>query len=406
VNRLNKSCLKLNKNRKIWENRNIVFKQKTMKLKPKTTIEDHFSPLKDPRMERTKRHKLIDIVIITICAVISGADDWVSIALYGCAKYEWFQQFLELPNGIPSHDTFARVFARIDPKQFQECFINWIKSVDKKIPEEVIAVDGKTLRSSYDNGGEKGAIHMVSAWATEKKLVLGQRKVDDKSNEITAIPELLKILELEGYIVTMDAMGCQREIVKLITNKSADYVIALKQNQGNLYEEVVEIFKQVIRERNVGYKYDTFEIETAEHGRKERRSYMVLNNISDQITVANKWTNLNSIVMIEYLREEDGKTKIETRYYISSLTKNGEEFAKIIRSHWQVENSLHWVLDVQFNEDKCRIRKDHSAENLAVVRHIALNLLKQDKSVKVGIKNKRFLAGIDENYLMNVLARI
>ena len=377
-----------------------------MILKPKTTIEEHFGELEDPRIDRTKRHKLIDIIVITICAVISGADDWVSIAMYGCAKYEWLKEFLELPNGIPSHDTFARVFARINPEQFQRCFINWIKSVDKKIPGEVIAVDGKTLRGSYDKTGDQGPIHMVSAWATEKKLVLGQRKVDDKSNEITAIPELLKALELAGCIVTIDAMGCQREIVRLITNKSADYVITLKQNQGILFQEAQEIFKQAIRDDFKGYTHDTYELITNEHGRREIRNYLVLNNISEKISVANKWENLNSIVLVEYIREEHGKTTVETRYFISSLSKDAQQFAQIIRSHWQIENSLHWVLDVQFNEDHSRVRKDHSAENLAVVRHIAFNLLKQDKSVKVGIKNKRLLAGLDQEYLTKVLARI
>ncbi|MBH8574079.1 ISAs1 family transposase, partial [Nostocaceae cyanobacterium CENA369] len=229
-----------------------------MKLKPKITITDHFAQMEDPRVERTKRHKLIDILSIAICAVICGADSWVAIELYGCTKYEWLKTFLELPNGIPSHDTFARVFAQVNPQQFQECFLNWMKSVQKITDGEVVAIDGKTLCGSHDKNSEKNAIQMVSAWATTNKLVLGQVKVDEKSNEITAIPELLKVLELTGCIVTIDAIGCQKEIVKLITQQNADYVITVKKNQGNLYESVEQLFKLGISTGFQEFKHSTY----------------------------------------------------------------------------------------------------------------------------------------------------
>ncbi|MEH1821959.1 MAG: ISAs1 family transposase, partial [Nostoc sp.] len=217
-----------------------------MKLKPKITIADHFLGIEDPRIDRTRRHNLMEIITIAVCAVICGADGWVAIETYGCAKYEWLKTFLDLPNGIPSHDTFARVFAQINPQQFQSCFLDWMKSVQKITSGEVVAIDGKTLRSSYDESSDQSAIVMVSAWATTNRLVLGQVKVDEKSNEITAIPELLKVLELSGCIVTIDAIGCQKEIVKLITQKDADYVITLKKNQGNLYDEVEKLFQSGI----------------------------------------------------------------------------------------------------------------------------------------------------------------
>lgn len=244
-----------------------------MKLKPKITIADHFSEMDDPRIERTKQHKLIDIITIAICAVICGADTWVDIETYGSSKIEWLKQFLELPNGIPSHDTFSRVFSRLKPEQFQQCFLNWIKSISNSIQGEVVAIDGKTLRHSYDSGNDQKAIHMVSAWATDQRLVLGQVKVDKKSNEITAIPELIKVLELSGCIVTIDAMGCQREIVKLIAEQSGDYVITLKKNQGSLYERVEELFKQAIKRNFSGFEHSGYQTKESSHGRDEIRNY-------------------------------------------------------------------------------------------------------------------------------------
>ncbi len=375
-----------------------------MKLKPKTTISDHFSNIDDPRVERTKQHKLIDIITIAICAVICGADTWVGIETYGQAKYEWLKKFLELPNGIPSHDTFSRVFARLNPQQFQEGFLNWVKSISKITQGEVIAIDGKTLRHSYDTGADKGAIHMVSAWATENRLVLGQVKVDEKSNEITAIPELLKVLEISGCIVTIDAMGCQKEIVKLIAEQEGDYIITLKKNQGNLYKNVEQLFKEAIRTGFKGFQHSNYKTQGSAHGREEIRHYLMLSNIQSRIDPQQKWAKFNSVGMVEYVRTIDGKTTVETRYYISSLPNNAQILADSVRNHWGVENSLHWVLDVTFGEDDCRIRKDNAPQNFAVLRHIAINFLGREKSSKLGVKNKQFRAAMDNDYLTKVLS--
>ena len=374
-----------------------------MKLPPKITILDHFKDLEDKRVERTKRHKLIDIVTIAICAVICGADSWVLMETYGKKKEEWLKQFLELPNGIPSHDTFARVFARIDPQQLQNSFLSWIKSINKITEGEVIAIDGKTLRHSYDKGKDKGAIHMVSAWATTNRLVLRQCKVDEKSNEITAIPELIKVLDIAGCIVTIDAMGCQKQIVKSIVDKSGEYVIALKKNQGNLYKNVEEIFKEAISKGFEGFKYSDYHTKEDEHGREEIRHYLMLSDIQERIDPGKKWMNLQSVGMVEYIRKVNGKTKVETRYYISSLTDNAKLLGESVRSHWSIENSLHWVLDVALREDDCRIRKDNAPQNFAVLRHIAVNAVGKEKSQKLGIKNKQVCAGWDNEYLEKIL---
>lgn len=376
-----------------------------MKIKPKITIADHFADLEDPRIERTKRHQLTDIITISICAVICGADTWVDIESYGHSKYEWLKKFLELPNGIPSHDTIARVFYRLKPEQFQKCFLNWIQSISCLNPGEVIAVDGKTLRHSYDRGGDKKAIHMVSAWATSQRLVLGQVKVDKKSNEITAIPALLKVLELNGSIVTIDAMGCQRSIVKLIVEQGGDYVITLKKNQPSLYARVEELFKQAISQGFSGFTHTVYSPKQENnHGRSEIRHHLMLNDIKELIDPDNQWEKLDSIGMIESVRMVKGKTTIEIRYYISSLPNNAQKLGESVRSHWGVENSLHWVLDVGFGEDDCRIRKDNAPQNFAILRHISLNLLNQEKTSKTGAKNKRLRAGWDDEYLTKILA--
>jgi predicted transposase YbfD/YdcC len=375
-----------------------------VKLKPKITIADHFAVMSDPRIDRTKRHKLIDILTIAICAVICGADSWVAIELYGCTKYEWLKTFLELPNGIPSHDTFARVFAQLNPQQFQECFLNWIKSIQIRMDSEIVAIDGKTLCGSHDKSSDKSAIQMVSAWATTNKLVLGQVKVDEKSNEITAIPKLIKVLELSGCIVTIDAIGCQKEIVKLISQKNADYVITLKKNQGNLYDEVEQLFKAEIGKGFQDFQHSTYKTEENGHGRHEIRHYAMLSGIQSRLDPDSVWSNFKSIGMVESVRQVDGKTTVETRYFISSLEDNAKKFAHCVRSHWGIENSLHWVLDVALKEDDCRIRKNNAPENFAILRQIAVNLLGKEKRVKRGIKNKQFLAAMDNKYLERVLA--
>ncbi|MEI2581838.1 ISAs1 family transposase, partial [Scytonema sp. PRP1] len=301
-----------------------------MKLKPKITISEHFSDIDDPRIERSKLHQLTDIITIAICAVICGADTWEDIELFGDAKYEWFKEFLELENGIPSHDTFARVFSRIEPKQFQECFLSWVKCVEQLTDGDLVAIDGKTLRHSYDAKNEKAAIHMVSAWSTSQRLVLGQVKVDEKSNEITAIPELLNLLCLKGCIVTIDAMGCQKHIVKKIVEKGGDYVITLKKNQNSLYQRVEELFKQAITNKYEGFSYSTIRVSEQGHGRNETRHCVVLSNVKELIDPEGKWDNLYSIGMIDFMRTYKGKTKLETRYFISSLPNDAELLAQSI----------------------------------------------------------------------------
>ncbi len=346
-----------------------------MKLKPKQTIADYFVDIEDPRIERTKRHKLIDIITMAICGVICGADSWVAIETYGKAKQNWLKKFLELPNGIPSHDTIARVFANINSQQFQECFLAWIKSIARITNGEVIAIDGKKLKHSYDKQAGHSAINMVSAWATSNRLVLGQVKVDNKSNEITAIPELIKVLDIAGCIITIDAIGCQKSIVSLISQKEGDYVIALKKNQGNLYEKVELLFKQAISKRFDGLKVSKYSTNESGHGREEIRHYLMLSDISSEIDLDNRWEKLKSIGMVESVRTENGKTTVETRYYISSLDSDAKKFGDSVRSHWGIENSLHWILDVGLGEDDSRIRKNNAPQNFAVLRHIAVNIL-------------------------------
>lgn len=365
---------------------------------------EHFASLADPRVERSKEHLLIDIIGITICAVLCGADSWVDIENYGNAKLEWLKQFLALPNGIPSHDTFSRVFARLEPEPLQQCFLNWIGAVSELCSGQIIAIDGKSLRHSYDTGGNRGAIHMVSAWACQNRLVLGQRKVDEKSNEITAIPQLLGVLALEGCIVTIDAMGCQKTIAKAIIDKQADYVLALKANQGNLYRDVVQLFEYAQHNGFKDIEHAFYQMGSDGHGRIEIRRHWMLGQVSN-LTNAQPWAGFNSIGMVQSERRIKGLTQVETRYYISSLSPDAHRFAEAVRSHWGIENCLHWVLDVAFAEDASRVRKDHAPENLAVIRHIALNLLSQEKSAKGGMKAKRLKAGWDNDYLAKVFAQ-
>jgi predicted transposase YbfD/YdcC len=375
-----------------------------VKLKSKTTIEEHFSEIKDPRLERTKLHQLIDIITITICAVISGADSWDDIEYFGECKYKWFKSFLTLPNGIPSHDTFNRVFAQINPQELEKCFSDWVKSISNLLPGEQIAIDGKSLRHSYDNNSEQKAIVIVSALAKESGLVLAQRKVSKKSNEITAIPELLKVLELSGAIVTLDAIGCQTKIVNQITNQKADYLITLKKNQSGLYKRVDELFEQALSEQKNKQFSSNYSVYESSHGRTEQRHYHVLNEIRELVDSSKKWSNFSSAVRVEYShRLKTGKIKRESRYFITSLSQDAKQLAEYIRGHWSIENQLHWILDVDFREDDSRIRKDNAPENLAVIRHIALNILKQDKHLKASIKGKRKCAGWDNSYLVKLL---
>jgi predicted transposase YbfD/YdcC len=387
-----------------------LFRQKeaiVMPARPDASIEKHFGSLKDPRIDRTKRHKLLDILVIAVCAVICGADGWTEVADFGRAKEPWFRTFLDLPNGIPSHDTFGRVFAHLDPSAFTSCFLAWIGALADLLPNQVIPVDGKTLRRSHDRRSGKAAIHMVSAWAAANQLVLGQVKVNDKSNEITAIPELLQALALEGCIVTIDAMGCQKEIAAIIVDKGADYLLALKENQGTLYDDVVLLFDDLAQSGYRDYPYDSVETTDKGHGRVDvRQCWTIAGDVIRGLPSAAEWTNLRSVVKVRAERHLPEMTEVETRYYISSLKGDAKQALHVKRTHWSIENALHWVLDIAFREDESRVRKDNGPENFAILRHIALSLLKQDTSHKAGIKGKRLLAGWDEAYLLRILSHL
>jgi predicted transposase YbfD/YdcC len=369
-----------------------------------SSILAYFGDLPDPRIERCKRHRLLDIIAIGICAVVCGADSYVEMEEFGKAKREWFETFLDLENGIPSHDTFRRVFGKLKPAEFQKCFLAWIEAVQESTKGEVIAIDGKALRGSFERTTNTLAIRMVSAWATRNSLVLGQVKTAEKSNEITAIPRLLNLLEIEGCTVTIDAMGCQKEITAQIIEQKGDYCISLKGNQGILHEEVREYFAWARGRDFKEITCTTAEAVEKDHGRIEVRRCWSVEDLA-WLRDKEEWSGLRSICAVEAERLEltTRKQSIETRYFISSLAGNAKELMSVVRKHWAVENSLHWVLDVAFREDQCQIRKDNGAENFAMLRHIAVNLLKREKTAKVGVKIKRNKAAWDTNYLLKVL---
>lgn len=369
-----------------------------------TTLIEHFSELEDPRELGKVRHNLIDIVTIALCGVICGANDWVGVETFGKAKEKWLRSFLELANGIPSHDTFNNVFNKLSAKRFQECFIKWVQEVIELTGGEVVAIDGKRLRRSYDRESGKGAIHMVSAWASENQMVLGQVKTDEKSNEITAIPALLKLLDIKGCTVTIDAAGCQKNIARDIIECGADYVLALKGNQGALHQDVKDYFEYAQAKNFEGIKHQYVETLNADHGRIETRRYWIVSDI-DWLDGKEKWESISSIGMVESQRELKEKITVEQRFFINSFDE-AKRFARAVRAHWGIESILHWSLDVTFNEDYSRLRKLNGAENFAVLRHIALNLLKQDSSRKTGIQNKRLRAALDQKYLFNILTKL
>lgn len=365
----------------------------------------HFGGLNDPRVERTKAHGLLDILVLAICAIICGADDWEAVAEYGRDHQEWFKGFLGLDNGIPSHDTFWRVFGALDSEQFQRCFISWIQSVSRLTEAEVIAIDGKYVRGSRDKGIGRSAIDMVSAWATENRLVLGQYKVDEKSNEITAIPALLQNLVITGCIVTIDAMGCHSDIAETIVEQGADYLLQLKENQKSLYDDTVLLFTDLEQSGFTAYPYDTHKAVEKAHGRIEIRQAWTISDATllQHLRNADHFQNLQTVMKVQHERRCDDKVTVEDHYYISSLSASAATLLAAKRAHWQIENSLHWVLDIAFREDDCQVRKNNGAHNFAILRHIALNALKQETSVKLGIHNKRLMAAWSHKYLLKVL---
>ena len=366
---------------------------------------ERFLKLKDPRDNRAKRHNLIDVIVIAICAVVCGADSWVDVEMFGKSKKSWLSRILELPNGIPSHDTFGRVFAMLDPVQFERCFTEWVDAVNEVMEGQVVAIDGKTVRRSHDRVVGKSAIHMVSAWASANQLILGQVKVDDHSNEITAIPQLLDTLDVSGCTVTIDAMGCQKEIAKTIVEKDADYILALKRNQPQLYDDAEEMFEQSRRSGFTDLGYHFCETVEKGHGRIEKRRCWAVSEPEHlgYMDERGEWAELRSLAMIESERTENGKTSTQTRYYISSLPDDARKLLSGVRTHWGIENSVHWVLDVAFGEDDSRVRTGHAAENFSVLRRMALNMLKSETTSQGGVAARRKRAGWDEDYLLKVL---
>ena len=372
------------------------------------SIVEHFQTLEDPRIERTKKHLLLDILIIAVCTLLTGGEGFQDMELFGKSKRHWLQTFLALPHGIPSHDTFGRVFARLNPTRFQECFLSWTRAVAALTQGTLVSLDGKTVRASFDRATAASPLHMVSAWCSQNGgLVMGQLKTDSKSNEITAIPELLQLLAIKGCIVTMDAMGCQTAIAGQIRAQEGDYLLALKSNHKKAYKAIKQHFHPHIEHqlawRTAENFFDAFD---DSHGRTVRRRVWVITDLKPIPELA-KWPDLQSVIVVETIRAAYPGAVITSDYriYISSLIRSATAFVTMIRQHWDIENKLHWSLDVTFNEDRCRIRKDHAAENMVALRHIALNLLRQEDSHRISLRQKRLLCGLDKHYLLTVLSR-
>jgi predicted transposase YbfD/YdcC len=372
-----------------------------MSQKKSAKIQHHFATLTDPR-RRKVTYPLINIVVIAVCAVICGADDFVSIAHYGSKKRKWFARFLDLKEGIPSHDRFNAVLAAIKPAEFEQCLLSWVTALHDITGGQVIAIDGKTLRRSFDAASGKAAIHMVSAWATANHISLGQVVVDAKSNEITAIPKLLEILDISGALVTIDAMGCQTEIARKIRDGGGNYVLAVKGNQPTLHQGLATYFDACLENSFAGVKVRFYQTEETGHGREETR-YYYLCPVPDDLPDRTRWPGLKAIGIVISTTLRDGKECNEVRYYILSKYLAARRFAKAVRSHWGIENRLHWQLDVTFQEDQCRIRKGHADANFSILRRTALAMLKNESTHKIGVKNKRLAAGWDEAYLEQVL---
>ena len=366
---------------------------------PQSLIE-HFSKLEDPRVERNKKHELMDVIVLCVCAVVSGAEGWSDIEEFGRAKLDWLRRYVPLANGVPVDDTIARVISALSVSGFQDCFTSWMEDVVDFSGGEIIAVDGKTHRRSHDHRNGVKALHMVSAWACRNQLVLGQVKTQEKSNEITAVPELLERLELSGCIVTVDAMGCQREIAKQIRTSGGDYAFPVKGNQGTLEKEVQAYFDAAGEDDFLRTEIEEAATSEEGHGRIEHRSYFLSTDLSS-LTVAGRWCDLKGIGMVESERHSRDGVSIERRYFITSVD-DIELFHQAVRSHWGIENGLHWRLDVTFREDESRIRRGDAAHNLGVIRHVAMNLLKSESS-KISVRKKRIRAGFNDHYRSKVL---
>jgi predicted transposase YbfD/YdcC len=376
-----------------------------MTIELRERIASCFAELKDPRQPINQAHLFIDLLVISICAIVCGADDWEAVADYAAAKEEWLSSFLALPGGPPAHDTFWRVFRHLDAEQFQRCFLQWISSTVELKAGQVIALDGKQLRRSHDHSAGVAPIHMLSAWASENQLVLGQLRVDEKTNEITALPELLAALDVSGCIVTVDALGCQTEVAQTVLDRGGDYLFALKGNHPLLYADSELLFSDLAA---AGIKLTPDCVAhdvNKDHGRIEIRKAWVVQDphILRALQGSEKWPKLAAIVKLEAERIVGDKRERNIRYYLASFPIQAHQAITMTRHHWHVENCLHWVLDIAFREDECRIRKDHGPHNFAILRHIALNLLKQEKTCKLGVKNKRLKAGWDDDYRLRVL---
>ena len=366
----------------------------------------HFAELPDPRVDRCKRHDLLEVVTVALCAVVCGADTWVDVAEFGRSKEAWLRTFLALPNGVPSHDTFGRVFAALDPAAFEAAFLGWVQALATATAGQVVAIDGKTLRRSHDRANGKGPLHLVSAWASDNRLVLGQVAVAEKSNEITAIPALLDALAVAGCVVTIDAMGCQTAIAGKIIAREADDVLALKDNHPTLHEAVAFHFARARETGFAGMAHTSHETIEKDHGRIELRRCWATDDpaVLAWLDPDRAWPGLRSVAAVEAERRLDGTVTRGTRYYLTSLPGDAATIAGAARGHWGIENQVHWVLDLAFREDESRVRAGHAAENLAVLRHLALNLLRQEHSARIGLKAKRLKAAWDDAYRLKVLA--
>ena len=372
------------------------------------SIVTHFQTLEDARIARTKKHLLLDILVIAVCTLLTGGEGFQDMELFGKSKRVWLQTFLALPHGIPSHDTFGRVFARLNPQRFQECFVSWTQAVAQLTQGTLLSLDGKTVKASFDRATASSPLHMLSAWCSENGgLVIGQTKTDSKSNEITAIPELLHLLAIKGCIVTIDAMGCQTAIAAQILDQGGDYLLALKNNHNKTYTAITQYFHPQI-EHNLPWRdadnfFDAFD---NTHGQRVRRRVWVMTDL-EALPALEKWPGLQAVIAVETIRMAHKQAPVTSdyRFYLASLGRSATAFVTMIRQHWDIENKLHWSLDVTFNEDRCRIRKDHAAENMVALRHMALNLWRQEVSRRLSLRQKRLLCGLDEHYLLTVIAR-